>query len=243
MNNKSKTYAVVRGHKPGLYTQWFGPDGAEAQIKGFPNALHKSFSSFPEAEEWFSKQEGDYSVQMKRDVPNRPKTVSPVIHLEALEAGKLVIYTDGSSRGNPGPGGYGAVLLAKGCRKELSGGYAVTTNNRMELMACIVGLGALKSKQPVVLYSDSAYVVNGIQKGWAKKWRDNNWQRVEAGEVKEVKNADLWMQLLVLCQKHNVEFIQIKGHAGVKENERCDQLSVRAAQRPNLKIDPGFELG
>ena len=147
------------------------------------------------------------------------------------------MYTDGACIDNPGPGGYGVVLLYKGHRKELSGGFRQTTNNRMELMACIVGLQALKRKSSVVIHSDSKYVVNGMTRGWAKKWQANNWQRSE--KVK-AQNADLWSQLLDLCQKHEVEFVWVKGHVGNPENEHCDRLSTEAAHGNILPADFGF---
>ena len=149
---------------------------------------------------------------------------------------EITIYTDGSSRGNPGPGGYGAVLMSGGKMKELSQGYRRTTNNRMELMGVITGLQALNQPSKVVVYSDSAYVINGMQKGWAERWSKNGW-RTTTGLV---KNPDLWQQLLELAQGHTIEWVQVPGHAGVKDNERCDRLAVQAAHQPNLPIDQGY---
>jgi ribonuclease HI len=155
------------------------------------------------------------------------------------ESKRLTIYTDGACLGNPGPGGYGVVLLYDGHRKEISGGFRLTTNNRMEMMAVIVGLRALKERCSVTLYSDSEYVVNSISKGWAARWRANGWKR---NKKDKAVNADLWEQLLDLIDKHEVKMVWVRGHSGVKENERCDALSVDAAQQKNLPIDEGYEL-
>ena len=151
---------------------------------------------------------------------------------------KVDIYTDGACIGNPGPGGYGAVLLYGNERKELSGGYRKTTNNRMEILAAIVGLEALKEKCQVTLYSDSQYLVNAVEKGWAWKWRANGWKR---GKDAKALNPDLWDKLLPLCEYHDVEFRWVRGHAGNRENECCDQLATGAARQPNLRVDAGYE--
>jgi ribonuclease HI len=150
---------------------------------------------------------------------------------------QVTIYTDGACLGNPGPGGYGVVLLYGEVRKELSGGYRHTTNNRMEMMAAIVGLESLKEPCTVTLYSDSQYVVNAITKGWAKKWRANNWQR---NKTEKAVNPDLWEQLLTLCDRHKVTFCWVRGHAGNVENECCDQLAVAAAKQRDLPPDTGY---
>lgn len=154
------------------------------------------------------------------------------------EPKKVTIYTDGACLGNPGPGGYGVVLLYNGRRKEISGGFRLTTNNRMEMMGVIVGLRALKERCSVTLYSDSEYVVNSISKGWAARWRANGWKR---NKKDKAVNADLWEQLLDLIDKHEVKMVWVRGHSGVKENERCDELSVAAAQQKNLPIDERYE--
>lgn len=147
---------------------------------------------------------------------------------------QVEIYTDGSCLNNPGPGGYGVVLLAGNNRKELSGGYGQTTNNRMEILAVIKGLQALKKPCRVNLYTDSQYVVNAISKGWAKKWQKNNWQR---NAKEKAKNPDLWQILLELCEQHQVNFIWVRGHSGNRENERCDRLAFKAAQGKDLDED------
>ena len=150
------------------------------------------------------------------------------------------IYTDGACKGNPGPGGYGVVLISGAKRKELSGGFRKTTNNRMELLACIEALRSLKRPCVVELTSDSSYVVNAIEKGWAKRWRSKGW-KLSPG--RPAKNSDLWKLLLDLCAEHTVRFKWIKGHAGHPENERCDVLAVEASQQENLPADLAFEAG
>jgi len=145
----------------------------------------------------------------------------------------IVIYTDGASRGNPGPGGYGVVLKFKQHRKELSEGFRLTTNNRMELMAAIKGLEALKEPgHEVTIYSDSKYVIDAVEKGWLKSWVKKGF----AGK----KNADLWMRFLHVYQQHQVKFVWVRGHAGNTENERCDQLAVASALGDQLLIDEGY---
>lgn len=147
---------------------------------------------------------------------------------------QISIFTDGSSLGNPGPGGYGVVLLAERHRKELSQGYRLTTNNRMELMAVIAGLEALKIPQSTVtVYSDSQYVVNSLVKNWVFDWEKNNF--------KNKKNADLWKRFLKAYRCHTVNFVWLKGHDGNRENERCDCLAVAAAQSGQLLEDSGYE--
>ncbi len=150
---------------------------------------------------------------------------------------KVTIYTDGGCSGNPGPGGYGAVLLYGTNRKEISEGYKLTTNNRMEMLACIKALEILKYPCEVSLFSDSKYVINGIEKGWAKKWEANNWKR---NKDEMAKNPDLWSKLLRLCESHNVTFTWVKGHAGNNENERCDELTNIVRTSENLQIDEGY---
>ncbi len=239
---KQKYYAVVVGRKPGLYDQWFGADSAEAQVKGLTNAVYKSFQSRSEAEAWYREKAGRAPTNITISRPDEPAADYFRLHREALAAGKVVLYTDGGCLVNPGVGGYGVVMLHKDRRKELSGGYARTTNNRMELMACIAGLQELKQPAEVVLFSDSSYVVNGIEKGWAQRWHANGWRRNEGGQSQLVKNADLWGQLLDLCERHDVQFVLLKGHAGAAENERCHQLASAAMQRADLPSDPGFDI-
>lgn len=151
---------------------------------------------------------------------------------------QVTIYSDGACLGNPGPGGYGTVLIFGTHRKELSGGYRLTTNNRMELMAAIAGLEALRGPCSVTLYTDSQYVVNAVQQGWAKRWQANGWMRTKKDRA---LNADLWERLLGLCDIHDTTFIWIRGHAGNLENERCDQLSKAAAMGDGLQEDQGMK--
>ena len=150
----------------------------------------------------------------------------------------VTVYTDGACSGNPGPGGYGVVLLYQDHRRELSGGFRKTTNNRMEIMAAIVGLEALKEKCRVTLHSDSAYLVKAMSEGWAERWQANGWMR---NKRKRALNPDLWGRLLQLCEYHEVEFIWVKGHAVSSENARCDELAMQAARQSNLPSDDGYE--
>lgn len=151
---------------------------------------------------------------------------------------KLDIYTDGACSGNPGAGGYGVVMLYKGARKELSQGYKTTTNNRMEVLAVIKGLEALKEPCEVTLYSDSKYVVDSITKGWVYSWKKKNWIK---SDKKKALNTDLWERLLVLLDKHKVEFVWVKGHAENVENERCDELARAAIASGNLIEDENYK--
>ncbi len=145
----------------------------------------------------------------------------------------ITLYTDGAAKGNPGPGGYGGILMYQAQKKEYSGAYACTTNNRMELLAVIIGLELLqKPHQKVVVYSDSRYVVDAVQKGWLKTWQKTNF--------KKRKNSDLWRRFLKLIQQHHVTFIWIKGHANNPYNERCDQLAVEASTKGPWLVDTGY---
>jgi ribonuclease HI len=148
------------------------------------------------------------------------------------------IYTDGACTGNPGPGGYGVILRYGEKEREISGGYCLTTNNRMELTAAIIGLRALRYPCRVTLYTDSQYLANGITKGWAIRWRANGWRKANK---EPTLNPDLWSTILDLCETHEVRFCWVKGHAGHDENERCDRLSVSAAAAVDLEPDPGYK--
>jgi len=147
---------------------------------------------------------------------------------------KVTMYTDGSCLGNPGPGGYGTVLLYGENRKELSQGYSDTTNNRMELLAVITGLETLTRSCDVELWTDSKYVQQAITKGWLKNWQRNGWK---TAAKKPVKNQDLWRKLMPQLEQHQVEFRWVKGHSGHPENERCDELARTAASSSNLLPD------
>ncbi len=147
---------------------------------------------------------------------------------------KLFLYSDGACSGNPGPGGYGVILKYGDHAKELSGGFRSTTNNRMELAAVIKGLESLKEPCEVTVVSDSRYIVDAMEKGWARKWRALGWKR---NKKDSALNPDLWAKLLDLCDKHAVRFQWVNGHAGHPENERCDRLAVAAAALPGLPED------
>ena len=179
--------------------------------------------------------------------PSQPKTSSskPKLNLKtkspaassSSSSDTIIVYTDGACTGNPGKGGYGAVIIDGDRREELSAGYKLTTNNRMEMMGAIAALEFLKSNSKVKLHTDSKYIVDAVNKGWAKKWQSKGWRR----NAKEMaKNPDLWQEILDLCKIHEIEFIWVKGHAGIAENERCDRLAVDAAHGSNLAVDEGY---
>jgi len=225
-----KVYAVAKGRKPGIYNNW---PAAQAQIEGFVGAVYKGFPSIKEAEEW-----------MKNPVYSKSTTGSTATngsHSESTmpKSGEVSIYSDGGCSGNPGPGGYGVVQIYGEHRKELSSGFRLTTNNRMELMGVIVALQNLEYKNmPVRIFTDSSYVVNGITKGWAKSWRKNNWIK---SDKKPAVNPDLWSELLDLLEPLNFTFVWVKGHAGHSFNERCDELAVAASKGKNLPADEGYK--
>jgi ribonuclease HI len=149
---------------------------------------------------------------------------------------EIIMYTDGSSRGNPGPGGYGTILMFKEKRKELSQGFRLTTNNRMELMAVIEGLKALKKPGlTIMIFSDSQYVVKAVKEGWLRNWIATNF-------AKGKKNKDLWLQYDSLAKQHQITFQWVKGHADNPMNNRCDQLATTAADSKDLLVDEGYEL-
>jgi ribonuclease HI len=149
---------------------------------------------------------------------------------------EVTIYTDGSSRGNPGPGGYGALLMSNGRMKELSAGYRKTTNNRMELMGVIAALSALKKDGlNITLYTDSQYIVKAVKEGWLNKWLATNFS---GGK----KNNDLWVKFYDLYKRHHIKFVWVKGHADNEYNNRCDVLATRAADGRNLLVDEGYEM-
>jgi ribonuclease HI len=233
---QKKYYAVIRGFKPGIYDTWYGDDGAEIQVKGFSNPIYKGFKSFKEAQKWMNSLEGNGESIHKQMAP---KYLSQVIYSERENSGaNVIIYTDGGSLGNPGPGGFAAVIVKGKNTSEISGGFRLTTNNRMELMACIAALENINSNSSVLLYSDSRYVVDAITKGWAKRWQANSWMR---NKTETAKNSDLWKRLLNLCDQSSVDFKWIKGHANNPGNEKCDQLAKQAAMSSDLSVDKIFE--
>jgi ribonuclease HI len=232
MGAAKQYYAVARGRKPGIYRLWAGAEGAEAQVRGWAGALYKGFATLDEARHWM-------------DNPGTGKRVStsvksPALCLSIASPDDVIIFTDGACRGNPGPGGYGAIIVTGEEQIELAKGYRRTTNNRMELMACIAAIGSLKSPTEVTVFTDSRYVVHGIEKGWARKWRANSWMRTKS---EAAQNSDLWAELLALCDRHRVRFLWIEGHAGHAENERCDRLAVAAAQGTDLNEDRAYVEG
>lgn len=242
MAKKKQFYVVLDGRRPGLYDRWFGDGGAEEQIDGLADAVYKGFYTLAEAAEWLRELHAETMPGLPPDLVDllelQPKQSQRQSPSALLKAGKILLYTDGGAIDNPGPGGYGVVLRYKGHRKELSGGFRWTTNNRMELLACTEGLKALKDRGSVVLFSDSKYVVNGMTKGWAQQWQAKGW-KLSNGQ--DVKNADLWRQLVELCYLHDVEFRWVRGHSGNPDNERCDQLAIAAAQGQNLAADAAYE--
>lgn len=225
-----KVYAVAKGRKPGIYNNW---PAAQAQIEGFPGAIYKGFPTIAEAEEWMKNPVFSKASSASNGIEERP------LGNTMPKTGEVTIYTDGGSSGNPGPGGYGIVQIYGDERKELSGGFRLTTNNRMELMGVIVALRNLEHKNlPVTICTDSSYVVNGITKGWAKSWRKNNWIK---SDKKPAVNPDLWSELLDLIEPLKITFVWVKGHSGHTFNERCDELAVAAAKRGNLPVDEGYK--
>ena len=237
---KKKFYAVIKGRQPGIYQEWFGENGADAQISGFSGAIYKSFPTLVEAEQWFRRGREAYSEDTSTQLNATEPSNEPDAQTEQdnTQLPQVTIYTDGACIKNPGPGGYGIVLLYGKHRKELSGGFRLTTNNRMEILAAIVGLKALKTRCNVTIYSDSRYLVDAMMLGWAERWRANNWRRTK---TEMAINPDLWRQLLELCPQHQVKFVWVQGHAGNIENERCDQLATQAAQQANLPPDEQYE--
>lgn len=186
---------------------------------------------------WFKKTHQSYNITEKKDnidLRSPPGTGASLSLPATMSA--ITIYTDGSSRGNPGPGGYGAILLYGDKRKELSAGYRKTTNNRMELMGVIAALEALKKPGlSITLYTDSQYIVKALNEGWLNKWLATNF----AGGK---KNKDLWVRFYNLYKQHHVKFVWVKGHANNPLNNRCDVLATTAADGNNLLIDEGYEM-
>jgi ribonuclease HI len=234
MGPPKRYYAVARGINPGIYRAWSGTDGAEVQVRGVAGALYKGFATLAEAQQWLANP-----VLPPR--PSHQRRAVPDLSPSPSKApGQIVVYTDGGCHGNPGPGGYGVVILAGGRRRELAAGFRLTTNNRMELMACIAAIEAADGAGSVVLHTDSRYVVNGIEKGWARRWRSRGWMRTAA---EAAENSDLWARLLELSERRPVRFVWLRGHAGEEENERCDALATAAAQGPDLREDRAYAEG
>ena len=231
----SKIYAVFQGHVPGLYDSW---EAASVQIQGYKGARYKSFAQRNEAIIWMREQVLAASEPVVPAIIDLIKAADLPSAAESKSNDKrIVIHTDGGAAPNPGIGAYGIVLQQGRLRKELSAGYQLTTNNRMEILACIVALEALREHSQVILHTDSKYVVDSVMKGWAKGWRRKGWKK-STGQRPE--NVDLWIRLLELLERHDVEFNWVKGHAGNAENERCDQLVNEARISSTLLIDRGY---
>lgn len=227
---KKKYYAVAEGRTTGIFTDW---KTTEKQVKGFAGAKYKSFPTKEQADEWLN--DPVYSNHKKKE---KSSAQLPIKNGGPKE-GVVTVYTDGGSINNPGPGGYGVVIIDGEQVRELSGGFRQTTNNRMEMMAAIVALEELQSSTtPIHLFSDSSYLVNGITKGWAESWKKNAWLKKDG---QPALNHDLWQVLLTLIEPVEVSFFWIKGHAGHVYNERCDQLAVREAKSDPVKVDKGYE--
>ena len=239
---KPKYYAVRRGHKPGIYTTW---EETSAQVTGFPGAVYKGFATRQEALDFVAGKatlSAPTPVRAPIPPPAQPglfATPAPARAVDPRTAGweEVTLYTDGGCIRNPGPGGWGAVLVRGEKRKELSGGFRLTTNNRMELMACIAGLESLAEPCRVKLVADSRYLIHGLSSGAARRWQQKGW--VNSG--RPVPNADLWARLLTAAARHALEYEWVRGHTGHKENERCDQLATQSALQPGLPVDKGYE--
>ena len=236
-----KFYAVARGRNPGIYSRWFGPGGAHEQVDGFADAVFKGFPTLEEAREFVKNP----PARKGRRKPTAGKTAAkprsglPPSSPAEVPDRDILVFTDGGALGNPGPGGYGAVILEGDGRRELSGGRRLTTNNRMEMMAVIEALEACEPGRRILLFSDSRYVVDAIEKGWARRWRANDWMR---NKTEPAVNPDLWERLLDLVDRHDVRFGWVKGHAGVEHNERCDALVRKeSAKGDELPMDGGYE--
>ena len=214
MSKKQKYYVVWRGREPGIFSTW---DDCAAQVSGYTAAEYKSFDTLREAREAYQANYADYA--------GKTKTSLTQVQLRAY--GKPIVPSycvDAACSGNPGPGGWGAILDYNGTRKELSGGEAETTNNRMELTGAIVALESLKRPCKVEMHVDSAYVKDGITK-WIHGWKRNGWK---TADKKPVKNEDLWQRLEIALKPHKIEWHWVKGHAGHPENERADELARMA---------------
>ncbi|MCG8470906.1 MAG: ribonuclease H family protein [Desulfobacterales bacterium] len=229
---KKKYYAVARGKVPGIYTSW--PE-TQAQVSGFQGAIYKGFASREEAECFM---ENPVYAVTKKTVRKEAAEPSP------LPEGCLGIFSDGGALGNPGVGAYGVVITGCAGRKEFKGGFARTTNNRMELMGALVGLKEAKknlgNSTSVRVTTDSSYVVQGVEKGWARNWRRRGWLKADGNPA---LNRDLWEQLLDLLDGFSipVRFQWVKGHAGHPENERCDALVNEVTRKGDpLPEDRGF---
>jgi ribonuclease HI len=239
-------YAVAVGRAPGIYADW---PLAKEQVDGFPGARYKGFADRAEAEARLRNPQPRHARRQpaERKINASAREQRP----EAGAAEGVVIYTDGSCLGNPGPGGYGVIIRENGQERQLSGGFRRTTNNRMEIMAAITGLKAAgtgmagtstigASQEVIHLYSDSSYLVNAIEKGWAKNWARRGWRKADG---QPAQNCDLWQEMLALLAVRKVILHWLPGHAGHDDNERCDRLALLAAKAANLPEDTGYHAG
>lgn len=226
---KKKFYAVAAGIKPGIYDTW--PE-AQKQVTGYAGAKFKGFTDRTEAEAWLRNPQYSHAPVRKKSAVDAKLPPLP------CRLGEINIYTDGGCSHNPGPGGYGAILVYDDIELEICGGFQLTTNNRMELMACIMALQHLELRdRPITIWSDSSYVVNGISKGWAKGWRQRGWIKADR---QPAVNPDLWGDLLLLVEALDVTFQWVKGHSGHPFNERCDKMAIAALKKAGLAIDEGY---
>ncbi len=226
---KQKFYAIAKGYQTGIFTSW---NEAKNLIDGYKGAIYKSFPTREEAEVWLKNPK--YGQGGKK-----PSTVSKKKIQDFSKTDGIVIFSDGGSINNPGPGGYGAIIIKNGKELELSQGYRLTTNNRMELRGVISALTEVRgTKEKIKVYTDSKYVVDAINKGWTKNWQRNGWLKADKTPV---LNRDLWELLVDLNRELDVEFNWVKGHAGNHYNERCDRLAVSSARSGDHQVDHGFE--
>ncbi len=227
---KKKFYAIRKGRQPGVYLTW--PE-AERQVKGYGGAIFKGFATAEEAEKWLTGDE----IAISSRKPVRRQQKQPVVPRPKED--EIFIYTDGGAVNNPGPGGYGVVLLDGNEKREISGGFRRTTNNRMELTAAIVALEeVLPTDKKIMLFSDSSYLVNGVMKKWVNSWQKNGWVKADKSPV---LNVDLWKRIFHLCKGGDIVFKWVKGHAGNPCNERCDTLALQAARGEHLDVDTAYE--
>lgn len=253
MSNHSLTqiarcvYLVLYGRKPGIYTRWF--NGAYEQVDRFPGAILKRFKTYKATINWirnqppelFQNYTSNLSAYIADLLESMYEDLTDEIDMlkEDYSDNRTIIYTDGGANPNPGPGGYGVVIKRRGgARIELSGGFARTTSQRMELMACIVGLRQLKSGSKVVIYTDSKYVIETLTNGEIEE----KLERARQGKKKNaLQHVDLWQEMLALYSERDVKFRWIPGHRGFSDNERCDWLAREAARQPDLPVDAGFK--
>lgn len=239
--SKSKFYVVWAGRRTGVFRTW---TECQAQVNGYEGARYKSFKTQSDAVKAFKDgPAASVSTPSKASAaPTKPRVNRGAYadHEVALADGRWVIYSDGGCDPNPGPGGYGVVLMGTdGSRSEVSGGFRETTNNRMELMGWIEGLKLTPQQAKVAVFSDSKYVGDMYAKGYAHGWRDRGWK---TASKKPAANADLWAQLLKLVDERDVVFTHVYGHTGVEENERCDVLTHEARRR-DPQVDSAYESG